>query len=388
MRHLPLLLLAGCAGGQFTTDSGQLAISDDEQVDIEGARFLAGSELCPTLKIQHGDELPEGEYVATDCFAQSFEGPVGQAGECLQFTEPGTVDWTFTPQECPGNAYGYTPAPDHVAIEVVAAENVEGSLPMRLEELVESLVEDNPAVRLDGGEDWKLADDEPLRLVANQRFAVSPMLRTADGAVAWREGELNAETGVVTFPLETKGAWDLVANEGASSALTLAVDGGEFEVGTVEGVPESAVASIEIAVLYVDAEDGISMPYGARAVLRDQDGNLVFGAPVEWRHSALRLMTGPDAGLPGADYVMFADECSDPGTTFGEQRATLRASVGLVSDVVELVWTPRLEAAPEEGWTKHEDCQPPTVCGCSSGGSAPAGLLVVGLAALGLRRRR
>jgi MYXO-CTERM domain-containing protein len=397
MRHLlpaPLLLLAACDGGSFETDHGQLEISASSMVDFAAgpdgpSRFLAGTAICPSVSVSP-DDRPAGDYEPLDCFAQSFAGPVEPDADCLALTGAGTVDWTFTPQACPGNDFGYAPVDDHVAIEVVAPDAVEGRLPMRVEELAESLADD-PGVRLDHPDGWRLADGEPLRLVAGQPFDVQPALRTiADGVpVAWEDGTLRSDGTTVIDAEEAVGMFRLLATKGETAALTLDVAGTPFPVGTIEGVAESAVASIEIALAFAqDPDTGISSPYAARAVLRDADGALLFGAPVSWRFPKLRLATGPENGFPGRDYVSFSDECTDPATTIGEQHGTLVASVAGVSASTELVWTPRLEAAPQDGWAAAEDCQPPALCGCASGGPTPGGFTLLGLVALARRRRR
>jgi len=393
-----MFLLLACGTPSFETDSGQVEVADPETVDLVAkdggpSPLLAGTTLCPDLSA--GTETPEGDYDRLACFAQSFEGPIVVNGECLTFDTPGVVDWTFTAQTCPGNEFGYTPVDDHVAIEVVAAGTVSGGLPMRLEDSVEAAEAEAAAggegsgVTVDRPEVWRVADGERVRIVARSAYDLEPRLTTAEGVpVAWKDGALtSADDNATILEVEQPvvGRFRVLTEAGAASALTLEAGGAAIPVGEVEGVPVSDVASLEIALVRLEG-DGLSMPVAARAVTKDADGAVILGAPVAWRFAPMLLTPGPGSGLPGADYVTFTDACADPGTTFGEQRGRLTASLGLLSDSVEVVWTPRLDAAPSEGWARDEACD--TTCGCATGGAGNATALaaLLGLAAMARRR--
>jgi MYXO-CTERM domain-containing protein len=390
---MPTVLLAffvaACSTPSFETDSGQLAISDEEVIDLVAddggpSPFLEGTGLCPTVACT-ADGCPEDEDDVLACYTQSFAGAV-TVGDCLTFDEPGVVDWTFTPQSCPANEAGYLPAADHVAIDVLAEDAVEGRLAMPLEESVEA-EEGSADVRVLRPDDWRFADGDTWQLAAEEPFLLSPRLRTlADGApVAWRDGLMHGGVGVDVTNGDSAGTARVVLNKGQTADLTLDVGGHSVPVGEATGVPVSSIKSLEIAVVYLEQPGGLSFPYYARAVARDADGKLVLGAPIHWKLHGLLVTPGPDGGLPGADYVALTDQCADPGTTFGEQRARLTASVGLVSTSTELVWNPRPEAAPTEGWVAADACQGP--CGCSTGGEGSLGGGALLVAALLLRRR-
>lgn len=387
-----LVLLAACAPPPtFYTDGGQLSVTDPEVVDLQGeggpSPFLAGTELCPNIDAEGDSGVPD-DYDALDCFAQTFEGPVAVAGECLVFESPGVVDWTFTAQVCPSNDFGYAPMDDHVAIEVVAAADVEGYLAMQLEDAAES-AEGQEGLTIIRPANWQVEEGATWRIVEGQSFDLAPRLRTrGEGvAVAWSGGLLQSDGAATVLALEEVGAYRVVAAAGDTSSLTLEVGGESLPVGQVESVPKSIVASVEIALAKMELpESGTSLPYAARAVLRDAAGEIVLGAPVDWRFTPQLLTPGPGNGLPGADYVVFSDKCADPAKTFGEQRAKLTASVGSASDSMEIVWTPRTEADPQEGWVASEDCE--TACGCASGGPTHGWLAaLLGLTALVGRRR-
>ena len=64
----------------------------------------------------------------------------------------------------------------------------------------------------------------------------------------------------------------------------------------------------------------------------------------------------------------------------GEQRVTLKASLGLLSTSKELVWTPRTEPAPQDGWERNPLCR--NACGCATGGPGSLGVVGVVLAML------
>jgi MYXO-CTERM domain-containing protein len=393
-----LLSLVACGPPSFETDSGQLEVADPAVVDLVAedggpSPLLVGTELCPDLSA--GAETPEGDYDRLACFAQSFEGPVVVAGECLDFDTPGVVDWWFTAQACPGNDFGYAPVDDHVAIEVLAALDVTGHLPMRLEDSMEAAEAEEAAggqpsgLTIERPEVWRVADGEPLRIVAREAYDLEPRLRTVDGvAVAWNDGALVSTDGNATILAQEEpvlGTFRVLTESGATSALALEAGGSSIGVGAVEGVPLSAVASLEIALVTLGG-DGVSLPVAARAVTKDLDGNVIVGAPVKWRFTPMLLTPGPGSGLPGADYVTFSDVCRNPGTTFGEQRGRLTASLGVLSDAVEVVWTPRIEADPSDTWTRDEACD--TACGCATGGAGNATALaaLLGLAAMARRR--
>jgi hypothetical protein len=192
-----LLPLAACDGGSLKSDAEQLTITDDALVDFDDGRpLLVGTELCPSISAE-SDALPSGDFQPLDCFAQSFEGPVEPAGECLLMTEPGTVDWTFTAQACAGNDFGWAPVDDHVAIEVVGIDDVEGHLPLRLEAAVADYLDD-PTFVLTHPDDWLPADGEPLRLVAGQTVGVQPALRRVadDATVVWHADGLSGDGAV------------------------------------------------------------------------------------------------------------------------------------------------------------------------------------------------
>lgn len=241
--------------------------------------------------------------------------------------------------------------------------------------------------------DWRIADGEPWKIVTGMPFIVSPRLRTvADGApVAWADGSLVPSTSVALVE-DTPGEAQITLMNGTTSVgLDLAIGDEVFPLPTIEGVDRSVITSLELATLTIDTEDTTqSLAYGARAVARNAAGEIVLGAPIEWHISELLATPGPAGSLaPGRDYVTFSDVCADPATTVGEQRATLTATLGLLRATTELVWNPREEAAPEEGWAADENCQPPLgPCGCDTGGGGTAGAIAGLIAVLGARRRR
>lgn len=396
----PSLLLAACGTPHFTSEGGQLSIEAPGLLDLEtgGADnpVLAGTTFVPKIGLPGG--APEGADIGA-CFTDSFEGPIAGDRSGLAFLEAGTAVWTFTAVPCAAEDLGFAPVDDRLVVEVVGADDVEGALVATLEEAAEDFVADGTGHGT-FPEGWVPAPGEPWRLVAGGTVAVYPRLATVDGGlpVAW-QGQ-----GAVVAPEVLEGPVDVVRFEngtayvqaaaGAEAGLVLAVGGTEVDAGTVVGVDVSEAASMEVAVLYAVGEEG-DAPFAARAVVRDAEGNPLFGAPVAWSVDGALAVAPGGEGLP--DYVSFSDACLPPSENYGPRTATLRATLGDLAAELDLAWTPRTEPGDDAGWELDPACvvaqvdplpeDDATACACGTA-TLPGATLPGLLAALALARRR
>jgi MYXO-CTERM domain-containing protein len=407
---LPLALLAACNPG-FQTQQGQLWVSDSDVVGIEGGGpFLAQTQLCPSLS-SIADDFPEGGGDIAACFTDSLSGPVVDDGQCLTFTEPGAVQWAFTPTSCAAQDLGWVAVEDHVTLDVVAAADVEAYTPMLYEDYAERAQEEGRLVgELPG--DWQHVEGEPWRIVAGETYPLNARLRTRDTGeeVAWSGGAYTPAWQAGALPnvaVRAPGVIEITPWLGTRAGLTLFVGGSSFPLAEVLSVPVSAAASLEIVHVYSrDIEDpSVTIPYAARAVVRDGDGNLLFGAPVVWESGPIDVTTTTDVYGTAPEYAFLYDACRDPSTIGGPQATKLTATLGDLRAEVDLTWTPAL-TEPDPEWEPSPSCTAAPVvveneqaepisgaharaaAGCSSTGAAPTGAAVLVLAALFARRRR
>jgi hypothetical protein len=227
-------------------------------------------------------------------------------------------------------------------------------------------------------DDWVDPVTAPIHVVAGSQFGLDAQLRDAsDEPVAWSIDAgayaITPTAGAPTVAMSPSGKAVIVVDESTVAAVSLAVDDASWHVADVIGVPTDAPASLEIVVAGVfDANDGTGSPLGARAVVRDAAGTLLYATPVTWEVGGpFTAAGGVENDLPGPDYVTF----DEPETQGGEQHATIRATYGDLTDAVEIRW---VEAEPDGG---------PGCAGCANS-SSPLGGLAAGLAGFLIARRR
>jgi hypothetical protein len=143
----------------------------------------------------------------------------------------------------------------------------------------------------------------------------------------------------------------------SAAAVRFAIGGAEWPLVEVRSASLAEVASVEIVAAYfTDHEAGTSSPAGARAVVRDAAGGLVWGAPVVWSlDEGLLALGDPQVTLPGADYVAIADSCVPPSENRGLHAAVLRATLGERSVTKDLDWRVA-EGLTDEGWEASPNC--------------------------------
>jgi MYXO-CTERM domain-containing protein len=126
-----------------------------------------------------------------------------------------------------------------------------------------------------------------------------------------------------------------------------------FPLAEVVATPAEEAASIEVVAGYFEGH-----PFGARALVRDGEGHVIYGAPVEWSlvEGELALHPFDITPLP-PEYTMIDDACVPPPTAAEPRRAILRAQLGALSDELELEWTAMPpETASEEPFAPAKTC--------------------------------
>lgn len=395
---LVLGLLAGCYDG-FETREGQLEL---EPVDLvvgpyEGFTpdhpMIVGAELCADVRCGDGQTTCPGDELVDACFATSASGALAStAPDCVEAVAEGAGDWAFDPVPCDANADGYAPVADGVDVVVVGPELVEA----RLDPWVEDLVHEDGVIPMGGGfpDDWTPAAGEPFQVVEGGHLRLPITLWHPDHevAVAWTDARATVEiaaTGgaVPTVDRPAPGWVQLEAEPGAAGELRFSVATASWTVAEVVGVPDDP-GSVELVVAFVDEGGGKASPLGARAVVRDRDGALVFGTPVTWVLLEGDLAIEPGGDLPGDDYALLRDACLPPSERGGERTAVLEVRHGDLVSTVELAWTAPVGDGADDAFADDPFCHHGGGgCGCQT---APAGAAWLGglLGVLALVRRR
>ncbi len=421
---LPALFLLAC-GYQpgFDSEGGQVHFHDPGlwtglgllgDVFANEGPLVAGTRFCPTLTPTTRErERPNGsteqvelpaDYL--DCFDLTVLGPVELDGQCFVLEGAGQLHWDIAAQSCSWTGDpDFAPVDDQVTVEIAGPDELQASLQAAAEEVAEELFLPGP----DGWpEDARPGPDARIGVVAGAQVGFPVVLETAAGdraAFAWGgllEGDepaLDATGGwlrvnnlsgdLPEIVHEDDGQVALIPSPDSETVLSLELDGHSWTAATLETVTEAA--SLELVVAWSGA------PAAARAVIRTDDGMLVYGAPVQWTVTGPLLLEDPqeswgDAWFPGADYTLFQlDEAQLP---LSEDpfpvSATLTASWAGLSQTVELEWlqAPTAEAEPED-WEEDDwgDEVRPIDCSCDLPGPPPLLPFMLLLPALPVLRR-
>lgn len=389
---LSLSLYGACEGTPeiLSGENGSVTVHGYGIADF-GGPILAGTRVCPTIDVCKDN--PDCPATAIDCLDQHADGGATIDAEgCLRLPTPGRVNWSFTPLTCDIDPAVYQPVADVIAVDVVDGPEVHGDV-SQIEDTVEDYVASGDA-RLDPpNPDWRNPPGEPYRVVAGSPFQFEPFLALVDGThVAWPRDVTTFESEVRSgeMSLEMDGGLAVVTlTEGTDADVVLAANDFRFAAAHVLGVGEDAPDSMEIVVGYaLDVDSPAAVPFGARAVIRDADGNLLYGAPVEWAvtDGALAVLD-PDHDFPGLDYTYLIDACYTRPSRDGTRHAEIAARYDGIEGTAELDWT-----ADVSTWLDDDDiaemCEGHPGCGCASTGPMPVGTVVFVGVALVLRRRR
>lgn len=399
MRVAMLLgLLVGCYDG-FESREGQLELEPVDLVvgPMEGFTpdhpMIVGSELCADVRCGDGQATCPGDDLVDACFATSASGGLdATASDCVEAVAEGAGAWIFDPVACDANADGYAPIPDGVDVVVVGPDLVEA----RLDQWVEALIHEDGVVAVGGGfpDDWTVAEGEPFRIVegGHLRLPITLWHPDHDVSVAYTDARATVElvttsgTGPSLDRPNPGWVW-LEADEGATGELRFSVATASWTLGEVVGVADDP-GSLELVVAFVDEGGGKRSPLGARAVVRDRDGNLVYGTPVTWVLVEGDLAIDPGGDLPGDDYAILTDACLPPSERAGERTAVLEVRHGDLVSTVELAWTAPAGDGSDDTFQEDPLCHHGGGgCGCQTGGTGAAWLGVL-LGVVLVRRRR
>lgn len=408
-----LLVLAACNVAE--SEEGTLDLStrplfySATETFASGSRVVQGSRMC--VEIQGAlleDRWWAGEF--DGCYGITLDGQAVDYGSCVGLDELGEALFEYTPlATCPFEDVAPLLVPDRYRLAVIASEDVQrGRLEWWQEATAERLLDPGPRGSFPA--DWIPAADEALQLVPDVEVSFPVVLLDATGEhVAWdigegevvetRNGELRSLAAIPDYP----GYFSVGIGEGERSELAFVGFGVERPVAEVVATPATAAASLEIVVGYgqgVEPEpERWTEPYGARAIVRDGEGRVIFGAPVEWTLVEGHLVTGPldpELGTP-PEYLGISDACEPPPAAPQARRATLRAELGALVDEVELEWTALPDEEPsDEPFMPDPACQrggeadglDDGGCGCTTRPAGGSGWLAWGLVLLGAVRRR
>ena len=438
-------LSAGCSICGTESDQGQLVFSFDLNVDPFAELRSGGAVLEGTLLCLDNVEVADASSSSatgislssewwSECVEITAEGPQSLDEDgCFVFDAgPGEVTINLREQTCSVESGPFLAGEfvdDSLRVEVVQAATVAARLdPGSIERYLEAEAHPGPA-----GEwpvDWIPSADAPLQVIAGEIIALPVTLWQGEGSgsiVAWdtSDGALTvvhgADSGVYTAQW-APGEFEATLMVDETVTVDLDRQGHHWEVGALRAVDIGAAASIELVAAYTPLSDeeleDISAgaprwgpPLGIRAVVRDADDRILRAAPVAWelvdgamylQDLQLRLEdaeteTEPEdlplarhqAYLIPAEYLQVdASSCVAPEPAPVVRHATIMATVNGQEASLDLEWSELAREAGEEPFVAPEPC---TIegegCGCRSSGDAP-GALLLGLVALGLRRRR
>lgn len=375
---------------------------------------LAGTTAC--LEPVHASQLAgdeAGPDIGIDCYetvvAGAVDGVMIDDVLCDVFNE-GQIDWTFTALDCPGTTTEL--GDDSISVTAVTADALEARFVPWPELQVfhwgwPTTPSEPPAeVDVPYGPTLRLAADQPVRLVAallesasGDYAAWNPALAELDVSAVEGEariveaGETGDLVGLNLADADDPRGLRVQLTEGARAEVVLHLDDDSWTVAELVGASVDEAASIELVVAHGILDEVPAGPFAARAFVRDADGALIHGAPVEWSVSGLELAMEPGTEATevwgGPDYLELADDCQPPSARGGERSAVLHAAVGEVTTSLALSWT-NADLDDDSDWVKPSQCVAPTGCsGCGvTGQSRPALAWLGALLMLALVRRR
>lgn len=346
-----MLLLALACVAQVTSDEGQVVLLDGGMSTLGTGRttapLLAYSQVCPGYGWGSIGLYAYG--LVGSCFDVTYSGVLSADATCVELSaEPFEVE--LTPKTWCALVQ------DHFSFAVVGPREATAR-PQDLETLYEKYL-----IPTDEGwpDDWHQPKGGVWRLFEGSPFRLYPGLfrTTDDAAVGWTYAFADARGDGV------EAGWDPVqlfavveAAAGDDGAVVFHVQDEEWQLAQVLGVAASAPTKLEVVAAYLeDALTGDVLPIGARAVVRDGNGDLVWGTPVVWSLDDGKLAVGDDyLTLPGPDHVTLLDACVKPSENAGTHQAVLRATYGDLSDTVDLSWTVK-SAGNDFLWQPSDAC--------------------------------
>ncbi|MEZ4239596.1 MAG: hypothetical protein R3F59_26255 [Myxococcota bacterium] len=352
-------LLAACTFA--ITREGTLVVDAQDVSQLGTLSFpgpmLRGTRTCPAVQCTTGCGLPMPQLLS--CYDLGVAGPGSLGvGPCFTFDSQGAVTWTFTPRACA--VAGFDPVPDTITFPVVTAATVSPSV-VEYEGLAEAFLHPDPAIGHFPPR-WRHVPQERWQLAGPFQFTVALLRATDLSTVGFSLADqaLDVEGSPEVTAVTRGRAIEVTAPPGRQASLQFRVGAATWQapVARVIGVSPDDAASLQVVVGYFEASDGDLLPAGARAIVRDDAGDLVWGAPVVWSLDA-GLLALDGSGMPGADYVQLSGACVDPATDAGHHdallRATLQTAGGTLTATAPLSWDSTPDPA-DPGFTPDPTC--------------------------------
>ncbi len=428
----PLLLLglaAGCPdncdegtpASYYVTESGKWEFSagklQADPCDLPGSAghqkdepLLVGTRWCPRIS-----------GAQSECYEDSITGPGQLDGDCLEVTGSGELLWRFDPIPCDHEGLFF---PELLRVRSLDASEVRGRLVSYLDAL--ALADLSPETGAFPLEAMRPPDATLLKVAAGEPVDMAVNLWAGERRVAWSGDRASLEVEVLhgeapIAVLDEEFATVLLQfPAGSEAALSLVVGPTRVPLGHVRGVALETLEELEVVVAYTNYpnpdESRSRIPTGARAVARDGDGDLVYGARAEWEVLAGSFPFMPtnfytdDANHDDAnhDYTLLIDKTVDPEgnesnlcfmtPTIGVHSFTGRiaANVAGLHAEVDLAWSYeelRENAEYLEPLRPGPNCEgpgfeEPGACACTSAPQHGPVLACLALLALGTARRR
>lgn len=399
----------------YQSEQGQLGImldgftNDTVTRPLRQVDAIVGTRLCPTLDgwyeygedetryHVHADENWEDGWLHA-CFAQTASGTAHLDDECIVLDAAGDAALELSPQSCitqETSDVAFTP--DRLAIRAWGFDELElgydDVIGRKLrEELVPGPGPELPPLDVPSA-------DAPMRAIAGELLLLIAHPFAADDPlhpVGYDEGTPSVVGDGVRRELDQDlpGAV-LGIQPGDRFAVELAMPAGTLTGPEIVAVDATEAVSLELLAGYEPCDD-CRLAWGAlaavQAIVRDAEGNRLYGASVEFTSDELDL--DDEALFPDALIPKLCEDSDDRQVHSGTVRAEYRGLTAAL-DVQYQCGLPAGEAiAVVEDDPDADEGEPPMEellgCGCSStAADSRAGLLgVLGLVVLGLRRRR
>lgn len=336
-----LLLALACVSSLPTTNgSWVVPVTETPWVASRGpgrsSPVLGGSTVCVSPFAAHPGKPP------VSCADLALNG-AAVTGECFALPLSGAATLSVTPA---ARCEGPLPPADTLEFALASPEGLSADFAFWVEEAVEKGVALG-SVRATFPPDWRPAPGASIPVAAGGKLMVAARLRNAEGgAVAW-----GARSAAV---VDAKGA--RVHEDDGSVALSAAAQRYRFEAGgqtwplPATEAAEAVAGTLSVVVAHsFDPAVSAERALGARALLRDAQGRVVFGAPVVWELEGplLAVLDPWDAGR-----ILVYGSCSLRG---GPQEAVVRVRYGGVTVHEDLRWEePARRLAPRD---RPEGCK-------------------------------
>lgn len=436
-------LATGCTVCGTESEQGQLSFGlglnvDSVSVLQSGGAVLEGTRICldDVSGVASSAMSTELGTWWSECIELNAEGPQSiDADGCYVF-DAGSGDVTIhmVEQACNVENPPFSTGSfddDTLRVEVVAPADVESRLdPGAIERYLEANTDPGPAGEWPA--DWVSNTDELLQVIAGEVVVLPVTLwhgAASDKIVAWDDSDavLSIDNGGGSQVDSADWAPSVLQTKVAANKSTLISfdrQDHHWDVGALQGVDVSVAASIELVAAYTSlSEDELAgldagaprwgVPLGIRALVRDDENRLLRAVPVAWQlRDGAMVLTDLEARLIGAEaeaegdvevlaqaqheayrlpaeYLQLDPEsCLAPEPEPVVRQATIQASINGHEASLDLEWSELARTVGEEPFVAGQECTIESEgCGCRSSGGAP-GALLIGLVALGLRRRR